>query len=332
MEPNSDPFASLSPKNSSRVERSKPTQSKPQAPVASEPPVALPQTMTMTAEDVGVVVDRVAKASLAPLIERVRLSTESKLGALAKKVEEMERRQREIGEDVAALRQLLQAKAGGGGAPVVGAADDGAGLGKGVGVGVGVGVSSGAQDADADADADVGTGKETDAAVGITAEGGAGKADEATAETPDASTSSIEDVDALRAGLQALMRENEARMKLLDARLAATAMPPPPPVGMPPPPPPPPPPPVSQTSYRPPPPPSDYQPSHRQPPPPNPPPPPRQPPPPHQPSAVPVERVIDDIAVMGFSREEVRNVLREMAAQGKPVDMNVVLDRLGALG
>ena len=71
----------------------------------------------MTAEDVGVVVDRVAKASLAPLIERVRLSTESKLGALAKKVEEMERRQREIGEDVAALRQLLQAKAGGGGAP-----------------------------------------------------------------------------------------------------------------------------------------------------------------------------------------------------------------------
>jgi len=311
MEPNSDPFASLSPKNSSRDERSKPTQSKPQAPVASEPPVARPQTMTMTADDVGVVVDRVAKASLAPLIERVRLSTESKLGALAKKVEEMERRQREIGEDVAALRQLLQAKAGGGGAPVVGAADDDAGLGK--GVGVGVGGSSGAQDADADA----GTEKETDA------EGGAGKADTPTAETPQASTSSIEDVDALRAGLQALMRENEARMKLLDTRLAATAMPPPPPVGMPPPPPPPPPPP---TSYRPPPPPSDYQPSHRQPPPPHPPPPPRQP------SAVPVERVIDDIAVMGFSREEVRNVLREMAAQGKPVDMNVVLDRLGALG
>ena len=120
MEPNSDPFASLSPKNSSRDERSKPTQSKPQAPVASEPPVARPQTMTMTADDVGVVVDRVAKASLAPLIERVRLSTESKLGALAKKVEEMERRQREIGEDVAALRQLLQAKAGGGGAPAPG--------------------------------------------------------------------------------------------------------------------------------------------------------------------------------------------------------------------
>jgi hypothetical protein len=46
---------------------------------------------------------------------------------------------------------------------------------------------------------------------------------------------------------------------------------------------------------------------------------------------VPVEKVIDDIAVMGFSREEVRNVLRELNAQGKPVDMNVVLDRLGAL-
>ncbi|MCP3877148.1 MAG: UBA-like domain-containing protein, partial [Sulfitobacter sp.] len=43
---------------------------------------------------------------------------------------------------------------------------------------------------------------------------------------------------------------------------------------------------------------------------------------------VPIERVIDDIAVMGFSREEVRNVLRELTAQGKPVDMNCVLDRL----
>ena len=47
-------------------------------------------------------------------------------------------------------------------------------------------------------------------------------------------------------------------------------------------------------------------------------------------AAVPIEKVIDDISVMGFSREEVRNVLRELKAQGKPIDMNIVLDRLGA--
>ena len=46
--------------------------------------------------------------------------------------------------------------------------------------------------------------------------------------------------------------------------------------------------------------------------------------------SVPIEKVIDDIAIMGFSREEVRNVLRELTAQGKSVDMNIVLDRLGA--
>lgn len=49
-----------------------------------------------------------------------------------------------------------------------------------------------------------------------------------------------------------------------------------------------------------------------------------------QPTSVPIEKVIDDISVMGFSREEVRNVLRELTAQGKAVDMNIVLDRLGA--
>jgi len=48
------------------------------------------------------------------------------------------------------------------------------------------------------------------------------------------------------------------------------------------------------------------------------------------PAAVPIEKVIDDISIMGFSREEVRNVLRELKAQGKPIDMNIVLDRLGA--
>lgn len=49
-----------------------------------------------------------------------------------------------------------------------------------------------------------------------------------------------------------------------------------------------------------------------------------------KPTSVPIEKVIDDISIMGFSREEVRNVLRELTAQGKPVDMNIVLDRLGA--
>ncbi len=133
-----------------------------------------------------------------------------------------------------------------------------------------------------------------------------------------ASSSTIEDVEALRAGLQALMRENEARMKLLDKQLQATTMPPPPP------PPPPPPSTLPVRQYVPPP--QPFQ--HVSPP---------QaavrtqtavaPPPPQQ-AGVPVELVIDDIAVMGFSREEVRSVLRELTAQGKPVDMNIVLDRL----
>ena len=55
-----------------------------------------------------------------------------------------------------------------------------------------------------------------------------------------------------------------------------------------------------------------------------------QPTAPTKPTSVPIEKVIDDISIMGFSREEVRNVLRELTAQGKPVDMNIVLDRLGA--
>lgn len=48
------------------------------------------------------------------------------------------------------------------------------------------------------------------------------------------------------------------------------------------------------------------------------------------PAAVPIEKVIDDVAVMGFSRAQVRQVLQELAAEGKSVDLNVVLDRLGA--
>jgi hypothetical protein len=48
------------------------------------------------------------------------------------------------------------------------------------------------------------------------------------------------------------------------------------------------------------------------------------------PTSVPIEKVIDDVAVMGFSRAQVRDVLQELAAEGKSVDLNVVLDRLGA--
>ena len=40
--------------------------------------------------------------------------------------------------------------------------------------------------------------------------------------------------------------------------------------------------------------------------------------------------MIDDVVVMGFSRDEVRAVLRELTEAGQAVDFNVVLDRLGA--
>lgn len=47
-------------------------------------------------------------------------------------------------------------------------------------------------------------------------------------------------------------------------------------------------------------------------------------------ASVPIEKVIDDVAVMGFSREDVRRVLRELMESGQSVDLNIVLDRLGA--
>lgn len=46
-------------------------------------------------------------------------------------------------------------------------------------------------------------------------------------------------------------------------------------------------------------------------------------------TSVPIEKVIDDVAVMGFSRHQVRSVLEELMAEGKSIDLNVVLDRLG---
>lgn len=59
-------------------------------------------------------------------------------------------------------------------------------------------------------------------------------------------------------------------------------------------------------------------------------PPPRasQPSPSPGPQEVPLERVVDDVAAMGFSRERVRSVLRDLADSGQSIDLNVVLDRL----
>ena len=44
--------------------------------------------------------------------------------------------------------------------------------------------------------------------------------------------------------------------------------------------------------------------------------------------AVPLERVIDDVSSMGFSRGDVRAAVASLMAQGQSVDLNVVLDRL----
>jgi hypothetical protein len=49
---------------------------------------------------------------------------------------------------------------------------------------------------------------------------------------------------------------------------------------------------------------------------------------PGQPDMVPLERVVEDVAAMGFSRDRVRAVLRDLADSGQSIDLNVVLDRL----
>ena len=43
---------------------------------------------------------------------------------------------------------------------------------------------------------------------------------------------------------------------------------------------------------------------------------------------MPLERVIDEVASMGFSRHEVRDTVVQLMNSGKTVDLNVVLDRL----
>jgi len=45
-------------------------------------------------------------------------------------------------------------------------------------------------------------------------------------------------------------------------------------------------------------------------------------------SKMPIEKVIEDVSLMGFTKDEVRTVVRELTKQGKTVDLNVVLDKL----
>lgn len=44
--------------------------------------------------------------------------------------------------------------------------------------------------------------------------------------------------------------------------------------------------------------------------------------------SVPLEKVIDDIVNMGFSRHEVRGIVTKLMESGQSIDLNIVLDRL----
>lgn len=43
---------------------------------------------------------------------------------------------------------------------------------------------------------------------------------------------------------------------------------------------------------------------------------------------VPIDDVVDKVATMGFSREQVRATVRRLTENGQSVDLNVVLDKL----
>ena len=45
-------------------------------------------------------------------------------------------------------------------------------------------------------------------------------------------------------------------------------------------------------------------------------------------SKVPIDKVIEDVSAMGFTREQVRSVVRKLTENGQAVDLNVVLDKL----
>ena len=70
-------------------------------------------------------------------------------------------------------------------------------------------------------------------------------------------------------------------------------------------------------------------------PPPGPPPPPRQDPSSGgqvSSSRVPIERVVEDVAAMGFARHQVRDTVRRLTESGEAVDLNKVLDSLMSSG
>ena len=43
---------------------------------------------------------------------------------------------------------------------------------------------------------------------------------------------------------------------------------------------------------------------------------------------VPLEKVVDDFANMGFTRDQVRSVVHRLTESGQTIDTNVVLDHL----
>lgn len=56
--------------------------------------------------------------------------------------------------------------------------------------------------------------------------------------------------------------------------------------------------------------------------------PPPAPPPQLSSSRMPVDKVVDDVAAMGFSREHVRGWVNRLTTEGHQIDLNVVLDKL----
>ncbi len=44
--------------------------------------------------------------------------------------------------------------------------------------------------------------------------------------------------------------------------------------------------------------------------------------------SVPIEKVVEDVSAMGFTRQAVRDVVRKLTENGQSVDLNVVLDQL----
>lgn len=50
--------------------------------------------------------------------------------------------------------------------------------------------------------------------------------------------------------------------------------------------------------------------------------------PPLSTNRVPIDEVIDKVTAMGFSKDQVRAVVRRLTENGQSVDLNIVLDKL----